>query len=319
MNIEELNNLLSIIKNPTIGKALLTTYHKLNNCHYKKVLCSVSGGSDSDIVLDLMTKCDNNKIVEYFYFDTGLEYQATKDHIKYLQDKYNIVITTLKPKVPIPLAVKKYGQPFLSKMVSENIQRLQKHGFKWEDKPFEELIKEYPNCKSALQWWSNAKENNGLLGIDRNKNLKEFIISNNPNFTISNKCCKYAKKDILKELLKNGYDLNISGTRKSEGGVRAVAYKSCFDTKDKYDNYRPIFWFTDNDKLEYRKLFNVSNSKCYSVYGLKRTGCVGCPFSKNYKEELEIVKKYEPKLYNAVTNIFKDSYEYINKYKEVIK
>ena len=315
MNIEELNNLLSTIKNPTIGKAILTTYHKLNNCHYKKVLCSVSGGSDSDIVLDLLTKCDNNKIVQYFYFDTGLEYQATKDHIKYLQEKYNIVITTLKPKTPIPLAVKKYGQPFLSKMVSENIQRLQKHEFKWENKPYEELVKDYPNCKSALQWWVNSRKNNALLGITRNKGLKEFMMNNNPKFNISNKCCKYAKKDILKDLLKQGYDLNISGIRRSEGGVRSTAYKSCFDNQDNYDNYRPIFWFTDEDKLEYKKLFNVSNSKCYTVYGLKRTGCVGCPFGKNYKEELEIVKKYEPKLYKAVTNLFKDSYEYINKYK----
>ena len=315
MTIEELNNLLSNIKNPTIGKAILTTYHKLNNCNYKKVLCTISGGSDSDIVLDLLTKCDNNKIVQYFYFDTGLEYEATKEHIKYLQEKYNIVITTLKPKVPIPLAVKKYGQPFLSKMVSENIQRLQKHEFKWENKPYEELVKDYPNCKSALQWWSNSRKNNVLLGITRNKGLKEFMINNNPKFNISNKCCKYAKKDILKDLLKQGYDLNISGIRKSEGGVRSTAYKSCFDTQDNYDNYRPIFWFNDDDKLEYRKLFNVNNSKCYTVYGLKRTGCVGCPFSKNYKEELEIVKKYEPKLYKAVTNLFKDSYEYINKYK----
>ena len=315
MNIEELNNLLSIIKNPTIGKALLTTYHKLNNCGYKKVLCTISGGSDSDIILDLLTKCDNNKIVQYFYFDTGLEYQATKEHIKYLQDKYNIVITTLKPKTPIPLAVKKYGQPFLSKMVSENIQRLQKHEFKWENKPYEELVKDYPNCKSALQWWCNSRKNNVLLGITRNKGLKEFMINNNPKFNVSNKCCKYAKKDILKDLLKQGYDLNISGIRKSEGGVRSTAYKSCFDNQDNYDNYRPIFWFTDEDKIEYKKLFNVSNSKCYSVYGLKRTGCVGCPFGKNYKEELEIVKKYEPKLYKAVTNLFKDSYEYLNKYK----
>ena len=315
MNIEELNNLLSTIKNPTIGKAILTTYHKLNNCHYKKVLCSVSGGSDSDIVLDLLTKCDNNKIVQYFYFDTGLEYEATKEHIKYLQEKYNIVITTLKPKVPIPLAVKKYGQPFLSKMVSENIQRLQKHEFKWENKPYEELVKDYPNCKSALQWWCNSRKNNVLLGITRNKGLKEFMVNNNPKFNISNKCCKYAKKDLLKDLLKQGYDLNISGIRKSEGGVRSTAYKSCFDNQDNYDNYRPIFWFTDEDKIEYKKLFNVSNSKCYSVYGLKRTGCVGCPFGKNYKEELEIVKKYEPKLYKAVTNLFKDSYEYLNKYK----
>ena len=217
--------------------------------------------------------------------------------------------------MPIPLAVKKYGQPFLSKMVSENIQRLQKHGFKWKNKPYEELVKEYPNCRSALQWWCNSRKNNVLLGITRNKGLKEFMINNNPNFSISNKCCKYAKKDILKDLLKQGYDLNISGIRKSEGGVRSTAYKSCFDNQDNYDNYRPIFWFTDNDKLEYRKLFNVNNSKCYTVYGLKRTGCVGCPFSKNYKEELEIVKKYEPKLYRAVTNLFKDSYEYINKYK----
>ena len=315
MNIEELNNLLSNIKNPTIGKAILTTYHKLNNCNYKKVLCAVSGGSDSDIILDLLTKCDNNKIVEYFYFDTGLEYEATKEHIKYLQDKYNIVITTLKPKTPIPLAVKKYGQPFLSKMVSENIQRLQKHGFKWENKPYEELVKDYPNCKSALQWWCNSRKNNVLLGITRNKGLKEFMVNNNPKFNISNKCCKYAKKDILKDLLKQGYDLNISGIRKSEGGVRSTAYKSCFDNQDNYDNYRPIFWFTDKDKLEYRKLFNVNNSKCYTVYGLKRTGCVGCPFGKNYKEELEIIKKYEPKLYKAVTNLFKDSYEYLNKYK----
>ena len=315
MTIEELNNLLSSIKNPTIGKALLTTYHKLNNCGYKKVLCTISGGSDSDIILDLLTKCDNNKIVQYFYFDTGLEYQATKEHIKYLQDKYNIVITTLKPKTPIPLAVKKYGQPFLSKMVSENIQRLQKHEFKWENKPYEELVKDYPNCKSALQWWCNSRKNNVLLGITRNKGLKEFMINNNPKFNVSNKCCKYAKKDILKDLLKQGYDLNISGIRRSEGGVRSTAYKSCFDNQDNYDNYRPIFWFTDEDKIEYKKLFNVSNSKCYSVYGLKRTGCVGCPFGKNYKEELEIVKKYEPKLYKAVTNLFKDSYEYLNKYK----
>ena len=315
MNKEELNNLLSNIKNPTIGKAFLTTYHKLNNCHYKKVLCSVSGGSDSDIVLDLLTKCDNNKIVEYFYFDTGLEYEATKEHIKHLQDKYNIVITTLKPKTPIPLAVKKYGQPFLSKMVSENIQRLQKHGFKWENKPYEELVKDYPNCKSALQWWCNSRKNNVLLGITRNKGLKEFMVNNNPKFNISNKCCKYAKKDILKDLLKQGYDLNITGIRKAEGGARSIAYKSCFDNQDSYDNYRPIFWFTDKDKLEYRKLFNVNNSKCYTVYGLKRTGCVGCPFSKNYKEELEIVKKYEPKLYKAVINIFNDSYKYMNKYK----
>ena len=68
MDKYELNYLLDTIDNPIIGKALLTTFHKLNYCNYKKALCSISGGGDSDIVLDLVTKCDNNKIVDYVFF-----------------------------------------------------------------------------------------------------------------------------------------------------------------------------------------------------------------------------------------------------------
>ena len=157
MNKDELNLLLDKINNPVIGKALLTTFHKLNYCNYKKALCSISGGADSDNVLDLVTKSDNNKIVDYVFFDTGLEYQATKEHIKFLEEKYNIKIEVIRPKIPIPLSCKLYGQPFLSKHVSEMINRLQTHNFKWEDKPFDKLIKEYPKCKSALEWWTNSK------------------------------------------------------------------------------------------------------------------------------------------------------------------
>ena len=316
MDKYELNNLLDKIDNPIIGKSLLTTFHKLNYCNYKKALCSISGGSDSDIILDLVTKCDNNKIVDYVFFDTGLEYQATKEHIKFLEEKYNIVIETIRPKIPIPLSCKLYGQPFLSKHVSEMINRLQRHNFKWEDKSFEELIKEYPKCKSALEWWTNSKPSPSH-NIKQNKLLKEFLITNPPNFTISNKCCKYAKKDLAHNKLKEGYDLHITGIRKAEGGVRATAYKSCFDNTGKgYDNYRPIFWFKDKDKEEYNNIFNIENSKCYTEYGLKRTGCVGCPYSRDCQGELQIVKDNEPKLAKAIENVFKDAYEYTKAYNE---
>lgn len=315
MNVNELNNMLEQIKNPVVGKALITTFSKLNNCGYKKVLCSVSGGSDSDVVIDLVSKCDNHNIVDYVYFDTGLEYQATKEHIEYLKEKYNINIEIIRPKIPIPLSCKRYGQPFLNKHVSEMMNRLQRHDFKWEDKTFDELYKEYPRCKSALEWWCNTKPSPSH-NIKQNKLLKEFIIANPPNFLISQLCCKYAKKDLLHEKMKEGYDLDISGVRKAEGGVRANAYKSCFDNKDNYDRFRPIFWFSDDDKSYYRKLYNVSNSKCYSQYGLKRTGCCGCPFGREFEQELQIINKFEPKFYKAVNNIFKDSYEYTRKYKE---
>ena len=205
----------------------------------------------------------------------------------------------------------------MSKNVSNMIQRLQSHNFKWENKSFDELIKEYPNCKCALKWWCDDKGSGSMFSIRRNKYLKEFIIANPPNFKISNKCCKYAKKDLAHDKLKQGYDLNITGIRKAEGGVRAGAYKSCFGTTDKgYDNFRPIFWFKDSDKDYYNKKFNIINSDCYSLYGLKRTGCCGCPFGKDYKNELLVLNQYEPKLYKATTHIFKDSYEYTHLYNE---
>lgn len=314
MNIKELNNLLGRCKNPVIGKALLTTYHKLNNCNYNKVLCSVSGGSDSDIVLDIMHRCDNNKIVDYVFFDTGLEYSATKEHLVFLEEKYDIDIEIIRPKIPIPISCKRFGQPFLSKHVSEMIDRLQRHNFKWEDKPFDVLLQEYPNCKSALEWWCNAKPS-PAHNISYNKLLKEFMVLNPPNFKISQLCCKYAKKDLAHEKLKEGYDLEVTGIRKAEGGVRATAYKSCFDNNfGSYDRYRPIFWFCNEDKLDYKKMFNVSNSKCYSIYGMTRTGCCGCPFARDREQVLQILEKYEPKLHNAVINIFKDSYEYTRSY-----
>ena len=45
---------------------------------YNNIVVSVSGGSDSDIMVDMFTKCDPDKKVKYVFFDTGLEFQATK-------------------------------------------------------------------------------------------------------------------------------------------------------------------------------------------------------------------------------------------------
>lgn len=318
MNIDEI--LSNCPKNKTIGDNLIRGYSIINNTKYFKPVCSISGGSDSDIMLDICTKLDRADRIDYVYFDTGLEYLATKQHLKYLETRYNISIKTYKAIKPIPLTCKKYGQPFLSKRVSEMMQRLQKHNFKWENEPFDVLYSKYPNCKSALLWWTNSNRSNSI-NICRNKYLKEFIISNPPSFKISNLCCKYAKKDVIHNLIKeNEYDLSISGVRRAEGGIRAIAYKNCFDDNgNNCANYRPLFWYTNRDKIDYERHYNILHSKCYTEYGLERTGCAGCPFGKNFEYELEVIKKYEPHLYKAVNNIFKDSYEYTRKYKEFVK
>lgn len=316
MELEDI--LKSCPKNPTIINNVIKAYHKINDSIYNKITCAISGGADSDVMLDICCKCDNDKKITYIWSDTGLEYQATKDHLKYLEDKYGIEIVRAKAIKPIPTSCREHGQPFLSKRVSEYIQRLQKYNFSFEDKCFDELYKEYPKCKSALMWWCNEWGDKSSFNIERNKWLKEFMIANKPTFNISNKCCTYAKKNVMEKYLKeNPSDLHMIGVRKSEGGLRATAYKSCFDQNfDGYDNYRPLFYYKDVDREQYEEVYDVMHSKCYTEYGLKRTGCAGCPFGREFEQELEIIEKYEPKLFKAVNKIFGDSYEYTREYKK---
>ena len=69
-------------KNKIIVDNLINTWLKINNTSYKNIMCSVSGGSDSDIIIDLCKRCDISEKIIYIWFDTGLEYQATKEHLK---------------------------------------------------------------------------------------------------------------------------------------------------------------------------------------------------------------------------------------------
>ena len=78
--------------NPTIFDGFVKANSVINHPAYSTIICSISGGSDSDIVLDICHKLDRDKKIIYVWFDTGLEYQATKEHLKYLEYKYGIEI-----------------------------------------------------------------------------------------------------------------------------------------------------------------------------------------------------------------------------------
>lgn len=283
----------------------------------ENVGCSISGGSDSDDMLDIVSRLDIDKKVKYVFFDTGMEMQATKKHLQYLEDKYGITIERVRPKLPVAIAVRKIGYPFLSKKISDNIGRLQNHGFKWEDESYEVLNERYPGCQTALRWWCNDWGEGSSFNIEKNFVLKEFIMQNPPNFRISNKCCKCSKKDPANRFVKdNCIDLQIIGIRRAEGGVRATAYKSCMSDGIHGLQHFPLFWFTDQDKAIYEKAMNIRHSDAYEVYGCTRTGCAGCPFGSHFEEELKMLEEFEPKLYKAVCNIFAPSYEYTRKYRE---
>ena len=192
---------------------------------------------------------------------------------------------------PISISCKEHGQPFLSKRVSDMIERLQRHNFQWEDDTYENLIAKYPKCKTAIGWWTNHFKSI-QFNIDYNKYLKEFIIQNPPKFKISSKRCTYAKKKV---------------------GNRVNEKESCDlftnnDEKLKASQHRSLFWYVDADEELYDKLFNV-----------KHFGCVGCPYGRNLEEELAIIEKYEPKLLKAMNTVFKDSYQYTRSFREYVK
>lgn len=295
-----------------IKRVFALTEEKLKR--YKRVQVALSGGSDSDTMLDIIEKCrqpDNE--IYYVFYNTGLDFDATKRHLKYLEDKYNITIMNLSPKKSIPTTCKQDGQPFLSKKISDYIGRLQKHEFQWEDAPAEELLKKYPRCQSAINWFTNNFGENSQFNINKRKWLREYMLQNPPTFKISAKCCDFAKKNVAKEFHKTyKVDLECTGVRKAEGGARATAHKNCFteENKEGIATFRPIFYFTKEDKALYKRFFKLTYSDCYEKYGMPRTGCAGCPFGRDFEEELEIIKKNEPKFHKAVQNIFKEAYEY---------
>lgn len=283
---------------------------------HQKIMCSVSGGSDSDVMMDLIIRCGGKDRTTFVFFNTGLEYEATKRQIQYLNEKYGVEIQVIPPIKPIPTCVREFGVPFWSKQVSDMIERLQKHNFQWEDEPLDVLLQKYPKCKSALRWWCNdwgrEKGNVSNFDIAYVRYLKEFLIAHPPTFRISNKCCQYAKKSPAKKYIDEHYcDLNCTGVRQAEGGSRATRYKNCYTSgMDGPSQYRPLFWFSDADKAEYDKHYGITHSDCYEVWGMKRTGCAGCPFGRRYEEELALAEKYEPKFHKAMLKVFGPSYEY---------
>jgi len=309
-----------VLDGPKNAEIQATIYKCYDYIHeYRKILCAISGGYDSDIVLDLVIRCGGKEKTDFVFYDTGLEYDATKDHIAYLESVYGVKIRSIEPKKHIPTCVREYGVPFWSKYVSDMMSRLQRHNFQWEDGSVEELLKKYPRCKAALRWWCNEWGNKSRFNISYTPGLKEFIQQFPPPMRISAMCCEKAKKDPAHALEDSGdYGLAITGVRKLEGGKRSTTYKSCFDDGGSWElsRFRPIFWWGDPEKEMYRKHYGIVRSDCYEVWGMDRTGCAGCPFGKEFDEELKRVQIFEPKRYQAMLTVFGESYDYTRKFLE---
>ena len=304
---------------------------------HPKAICSYSGGSDSDIMIDLIErtkKIFNLPPVKYVFFNTGLEMKATKDHVKATAEKYGVEIEEVRPKVNIVRATREHGIPFVSKIMSAGLEGWQKKGIplsiaeeydKADDKAAKrkELKERYPGCESTINFLcccnsAGEPRPNIQLVINSSKYMRDFISEYPPDFQISAKCCDYCKKQIAHKVQED-YDMIITGERRDEGGMRSVPRKDntslCFtETSSGQYRLRPLFYVSDQDKAWYKEYYGIRYSDAYEVYGLTRTGCCGCPISYKAVDDLEKIRPFEPNVVKAAWNIFGKSYLYRQQY-----
>lgn len=263
-----------------------------------QVYVSFSGGKDSTVLVDIMSK-HGYEDVPLVFVDTGLEYPEIREFVKGYGDR----VTWLKPKMNFKQVIEKYGYPFISKEVSESVYAAKKYlrdllenkeGSKWGKDRVERLC--------AIGKYSKLKESQELADIlnDKMKNkkggsnlrlanvlgmlTKENSVKPNPgsdrsmysqekyqfflgaDFDISSECCRIMKKTPAYTYNKQTGRKPITAQMASESRLRTQQWirNGCngFDMKSPISN--PMSFWTEQDVLLYIK---ENNLPICSVYG----------------------------------------------------
>jgi 3'-phosphoadenosine 5'-phosphosulfate sulfotransferase (PAPS reductase)/FAD synthetase len=145
---------------------------------------------------------------------------------------------------------------------------------------------------------------NAVMGKGRlfvlNKRARELLLSGRLH-RVSNKCCYYNKELPMTRYGRASGRKVIIGVRQSESKTRNAKYTSCLRTNG---NFTPIFDFSDTLMDAIYEAYDIEIPRIYEA--VSRTGCGGCPYSRNCEKELH----YLPALQKAKTiDYFRESYE----------
>lgn len=263
---------------------------------HERISVSTSGGSDSDVVTHIIATYFRDQLpkISFVFLNTGFEYEATFEHLRETEERYGIKIQELK-SIGVVSAIKAEGVPIVSKRFSRDVYGASRG---WQ------------SCIDSLSRVRSRAGGVKQYGYSSTlRAIAKYCLDN--EVKVSDVCCKKAKEIPLKKYQKeSGADLIITGERRAEGGRRATAHQDCFEEqRTGADKYMPLYFWDDETKWQYIQMEEIKVSKCYTVYGMKRTGCCGCPFGSETHAELEALRRYEPKKYKAVMNIFGESYQ----------
>lgn len=218
----------------------------------KDYYLSYSGGKDSELLRYFIRNVLKHKDIPIVAVNTYREHSEIRELM------YRNSDTILKPLLSMDQIKERYGIPCFTKMQDEIIERYQKG--------------------SRATYTMNR-----LMGVDTvkfgvNKTARSLTLSGRLH-RVSNKCCKYTKKEPLRLYEKESGRKAIIGTRGSESITRKNAYRTCLSKKGKFS---PMFDFTDEMIELLYEYWKIDIPSVYKV--LDRTGCIGCPYGYHGKK-----------------------------------
>ena len=101
---------------------------------HPNAICSYSGGSDSDIMIDLIETARHLfglPEIKYCFFNTGLEMKATKDHVKEVAEKYGVDITEYRPEKILLLRQGNMGYRLYRKLCHQQWIQYKRKGYRF--------------------------------------------------------------------------------------------------------------------------------------------------------------------------------------------
>lgn len=253
---------------------------------------SFSGGKDSTVVLAIIKQLGLN--IPAVFCDTRIELDATYNFVNWVNDNY-YPIEIIEPEKSFSKVLEEFGKPVKSKMRSHALRSYQNN----------------PNCKTANLLFGKKSYRLSIANKDFHLLHPDFSIK------VSSACCDYLKKNPFKVYV-NQNDISgyFTGERISEGGARAFnAEKRVKEGKPICTKIRgdiiiksPIIDWSDEMVDEFIKRENVPLSEAYTKYGMTRTGCCCCPYSKKIEDMLYTLWQFEPNKYKASMFWLKDVY-----------
>lgn len=268
-------------------KAIDEQYNLRDNAYI-----AYSGGKDSVALSNLIDIALPNNEIPRVFINTGIEFI---DIVKFVK-KQSLVdkrIIILNNRLNIKKTLNEVGYPFKSKPHSKMVGIYQRNGLT-------EYIKDY---------------------IDKNKTTKfkcmpklRYQFSDSFKIKIDYKCCiKFKEEPSIKWAKENKKRINLTGLRAEEGSTRANINCVIFDDNKNLTKFHPLLVVSDEWEEEFIKRNKIELCRLYEEpFNFSRTGCKGCPFTRDLQKQLNKLYKELPNEYYQCLHLWKNIYdEYI--------